>query len=220
MRKKLVLGFMLMLLSFPFVAAAQENGFVFDFDIPPQTTVTTESFYMNPDDNISIYVTLLGFVEVAINDATTQDVKSWDLVDSGTYLLNHTFLGSGNFYIVFYNQLRETSYVNGSCFLNVDLTNVTLIPTYPTWPTYPTNGTWPTYPGPTVPTDTGGPSNTFRFLFWDISIDWVFGLATGVFSVVIFNYFRNRGKQDFSYLEAFGNEELLPAGALDNIDDE
>ena len=219
MKKKLILGFMLLLFLIPSVVNAQD-AYAFDFGIAPASTQSTAIFHASQYDNISVYVTVVGAVEVTIDDALTQDIFAWEDLANGTYLVNYTFGMSGNFYIDFYNlQLDTMSFVNGSYFLNMnvtDITNITATQTT-TWTT-PTDWT-----GTTYPTDWTGPTATTYYdaedTFWlfglRVPISLVFGIGIGVFVTVFCTCCRSYyQEEDFSYLDRMGEEEMFPPGTM------
>jgi hypothetical protein len=200
----------------PSVVAAQGEYYVFNYEIPALTTQSTNTFFMHENDNISIFVTVVGEIKIMIDDASTQDVFTWEDMQTGTYFVNHTFIESGSFYLDFYNLLtEETSFVNGSYYLNLNITSITNVtyPTEPGYPTYPTDGTYPTYI--TYPTGPVIPSDSFRFLFWNISINYLLGIGTGVFVTFFCLFCKKRiEEEDLSHLLQVKDGELFPSGSM------
>jgi hypothetical protein len=210
MRKCIILGFILMMFILPISVLAQGDVFDFEYDILPTSTQDTDTFYLRTNDNISIFITVDGSARIQLDDILGQDLITWDPLVDDTYILNYTYIGpGGTHYIGIFNNLEQNIHVNGSYYINEDIMTTTETTTITDTDT--------------TTTGTNPPGNTgfvIRFFWFEISLDYLFGIVSGVCVTLIVVMYRNRRRADFSYLKAFKDDELWPPGTRLEIDSE
>jgi len=198
MKKELLLVLLLVMFVMPLNAVADEMNF--NYTIPGETTITTNEFDTLNGDNITISVHIVGEVCIYIynDNPIPHDIAAWTYLTTGTYLLNHTFLASGSYYIRFYNTLTIVTEIGGSFYINEEANTITIITI--TTPTITTTRT------------TNQPDYFIRILWFTFSLDLILGIAFGVTITLFCMYCRRRGNEDFSYLQAIHDDELYPPG--------